>query len=66
MTASWDATARVWDLTKLEKGDGFVIACMRLGNRTDLTDPRARYGLGEIAPICGDYPPLLVDPRRLK
>jgi len=39
---------------------------MRLGNSTDLTDPRVRYGLGEIAPICGDHPPLPVHPHRLK
>ena len=66
VTASYDTTARVWDLTKLEKGDGFAIACIRLGNSTDLTDARARYGLGEIAPICGDYPRLPIDPYRLK
>jgi hypothetical protein len=64
--ASSDRTARLWDMTKLEKSDGFAIACVRLGGNTDLADVRARYGLGEVAPICGDYPPPPVDPRRLK
>jgi len=57
---------RVWDLIKLEKGDGFAVACQRLGvwNR-DLAEVRARYRLGEITPICGDYSPVPVDPRRV-
>jgi hypothetical protein len=54
------------DVTNLEKGDGFKIACLRLGNNSDLTDLRTRYGLGKITPICGDYPPLPVDPQRLQ
>jgi hypothetical protein len=51
VTASADNTARVWDLKKLEKGDGFAVACIRLGNFTDLRDARVLYGLGQIAPI---------------
>jgi hypothetical protein len=66
VSASWDATARIWDISQLEKGDAFAIACQRLGNDTDLADVRARYGLGEITPICGDHPPLPVDLSRLQ
>ena len=66
VTASWDKTARVWDVSKLEQGDGFAIACARLGKNTDLTDVRNRYGLGEIAPICGEHAPLPVDPAQLQ
>jgi WD40 repeat protein len=66
VTASDDKTARVWDLKKLEKGEGFVVACTRLGNNTDLTDLRAHYGLGEIRPICGDNMPIPVDWRALQ
>ena len=60
-TASWDYTGRVWDISSLEKGDPFQIACQRLGNNTDLADVEARYGLSKLPPICGDHPPLPVD-----
>jgi WD40 repeat protein len=66
VTASDDNTVRVWDLRKLEKGDGFAVACARLGNNTDLTDVRARYRLAKITPICGEFSPLPVDPAKLK
>jgi WD40 repeat protein len=66
VTASNDKSARVWDLTKLEKGEGFAIACQRLGNNTDMTDVRAHYGLGELMPICGEHAPLPVDPAKLE
>ena len=52
---------RIWDITSLEKGDPFQIACQRLGNNTDLADIEARYGLSKVLPICGDHPPLAVD-----
>jgi WD40 repeat protein len=66
VTSSYDNTARVWDMTKQEKGDGFAIACLRLGKNTDLADVRARYGLGEITPICGEYQPLPVDRHQVR
>ena len=65
-TASSDHTVRISDISKLEKGDAFAVACQRLGNNTDLSEVRARYDLGEIMPICGDHPPLPVDPTRLE
>jgi WD40 repeat protein len=65
-TASRDGTARVWDLEKLDKGNGFAVACTRIGDNIDLAAPRARYGLGEVAPICGDHAALPVDPQQLK
>jgi hypothetical protein len=40
------------------------LAC---GSATGPTSPMcARYGLGEIAPICGDSPRLPIDPHKLK
>jgi WD40 repeat protein len=58
--------ARIWNLTGLEKGDAFAIACARLGINTDLTEVRARYALGKLAPICGDHRPLPVDASKLE
>jgi hypothetical protein len=58
-------TARVVKLSWPLKGDAFAIACARLGNNTDLAEVREHYGLGEIAPICGDHAPLPVDPSKL-
>jgi WD40 repeat protein len=56
-----DNTARIWDISTLEKGDAFSVACERLGNNTDLTDLAKRYGLAELKPICGANPPNPVD-----
>jgi WD40 repeat protein len=66
VTSSYDNTARVWDTTKQEKGDGFAVACARLGKNTDLAGVHTRYGLGGIAPICGDHWPLPVDRDQVK
>ena len=57
---------RVWHLRMLESGEGFAIGCARLGNNTDLAEVRQRYGLGELAPICGDHPPVPVNWQELK
>ena len=65
-TASSDRSARIWDISHLERGEGFAIACARLGNNVDLTPVRERYHLGELAPICGDHPPMPVDLRALE
>ena len=61
ITGSFDGSARIWDVSTLEKGDAFAVACARLGNNTDLTALAKRYGLGELRPICGDHPPQPVD-----
>jgi hypothetical protein len=61
VTASADKTARLGDISDLEKGDAFSISCQRLGNDTDLADVRKRYGLGEMVSICGANAPLAVD-----
>jgi WD40 repeat protein len=66
VTASADGTARIWDISRLEKGNAFEIACQRLGNNTDLTDVIAKFGLGELKPICGKNAPILPDMRDLK
>ena len=65
-TAYQDGTAGAWDLRKLDKGDGFAVACTRLGDNTDLAAPCTRYGLGEVAPICGEHASLPVDAHKLK
>ena len=64
-TVSLDGTARIWDVSTLEKGSAFSVACRRLGNDIDLADLRARYRLGEMAPICGDHAPQPVDWNKL-
>ncbi|MER8842904.1 TIR domain-containing protein [Mesorhizobium sp. M0913] len=61
VTASPDMTARIWDISSLEKGDAFQIACRLIGKNTNLSDAEARYGLSNLAPICGDNPPFPVD-----
>ena len=66
VTASDDSTARIWDVSDIEDGDAFQIACARLGNITDVTDLAARYGLGEIKPICVDHSPEPVDLQHLQ
>ncbi|MER9134754.1 TIR domain-containing protein [Mesorhizobium sp. M0830] len=58
--------ARIWDITALEKGDAFQIACQRLGKNTDLSDIEARYGLSKLTPICGDNAPLPFDPATVR
>jgi len=65
MTVSGDG-ARIWDISDLEEGDAFAIACARLGDNTGLVDIQERYGLSELVPICGDHPPLPVDWRTLE
>jgi WD40 repeat protein len=66
LTTSEDGIALLWDASTIEKGDGFEIACARLGHNTDLTDVRTLYGLGELAPICEGHPPSPVDRSALK
>ena len=60
VTASND-NARVWDISALETGEAFALACVRLGNNIDLKDLVKRHGLAELKPICGDHAPLPVD-----
>jgi WD40 repeat protein len=65
LTGSEDNTARLWDISDLEKGDAFQIACQRLfkigRGKVDLRDVEQRYGLDPLPPICGDHPPAPVD-----
>jgi hypothetical protein len=56
----------LWDISSVEKGDIFAIACQRLGQNTDLVDVRQRYGLGNMAPICGANAPLPIDQQKLQ
>ena len=55
-----------WDISGLEAGTAFDVACQRLGNNNSLNEVRERYGLGELSPICGDNPPLPVDWSKLQ
>jgi len=43
-----------YNISGIEAGDVFQVACQRLGNNTSLDDARERYGLGGLAPICGE------------
>ncbi len=52
VTASSDGTERVWDISTIEKGDAFAIACARLGKNTDFS-----YMSLTLVPICGEHPP---------
>ncbi len=61
-----DGGVALWDISGLESGDGFAVACARLGGNTDMTAARTYYGLGEIHPICGDNAPVAVDWHDLK
>ncbi len=65
-TASLDGTARIWDVSHVEQGNAFAIACRRLGNDTELGAARARYGLGNLVPVCGDHPSQPVDWSKVK
>ncbi|MBX3579629.1 MAG: hypothetical protein KF723_20690 [Rhizobiaceae bacterium] len=61
-----DGTLQIVDISRLEQGDAFAVACERLGPDTALADIQARYRLGELLPICGASPPIAVDPARLQ
>jgi WD40 repeat protein len=61
LTTSTDNIVRIWDISNLEKGNAFEVACQRLGNNTDLSDVIAKYGLGKLTPICGENMPILPD-----
>lgn len=52
---------QIWSAVETLEGDAFQIACRRLGNDVSLDDVREHYGLGVLAPICGDNAPLPVD-----
>jgi hypothetical protein len=55
------SSAVIQDISNLEKGNAFEIACQRLGNDTSLDDIEKRYGLKGLVPICGANAPLKVD-----
>jgi hypothetical protein len=57
VTASWDHTARLWDVATHLQGNIFQIACARLPDR-DLTDIARDYGLTNLEPVCLSDPPL--------
>lgn len=59
--ASDDTTASIWDISSLEEGNAFEIACQRLGRNTSLNDVVSFYRLGTIVPICGENGPLSID-----
>lgn len=52
VTGSVDGRVAVWDLSRLETGDGVDVACARLRGDTDLAELRDRYALDALAPIC--------------
>ena len=64
VTASSDT--RIWDTSRLLAGDDFAMACAQLGNDTELSEVRAYYRLGDIAPICGQHTPLSIDWREVQ
>ena len=67
VAAAWtDSTARIWDVSHIEQGNAFAIACGRLGNDTQLDAARGRYGLGNLVPICGDHASRPVDWRKVR
>jgi WD40 repeat protein len=60
-SASDDNTVRIWNNSALDAGDVFVIACVSLGNNTDLAGLAQRYGITELKPICGPNSPNKID-----
>jgi hypothetical protein len=66
VTGSWDNTARIWSISDVEVGNGFQIACQRLGKNTDLREVEKRYALGSLLPVCGDHAPLPVNLKALQ
>jgi WD40 repeat protein len=61
ITGSSDGSARIWDVSILESGNAFSVACTRIGHNVNLASLTKLYGLGDLKPICGDRPPLTVD-----
>jgi len=59
-------TPMIWDISSVGSVDALNLACARLGADTNLTDIEQQYGLSTLAPICGDNPPLPVDPAKLQ
>jgi hypothetical protein len=46
--------------------DAFAAACASLGTNTDLSDVARRYGLTDLAPICGIHAPDKINLARLR
>ena len=65
-TASEDKTARVWDVSAPNISDAVAVACTFLGNDTDLTQVRTRFGLGDVVPICGSNSPQPAEQSKLE
>ena len=57
VTASYDKTARLWDVGSIPKGNIFQVACAWLPDH-DLTNIARDYGLTNLEPICRGDPPL--------
>ncbi|MGO8975708.1 MAG: hypothetical protein ACLQNV_19545, partial [Steroidobacteraceae bacterium] len=57
VTASWDGTARIWDVSTIPKGNLFQIACAWLPDH-GLTGVAKEYGLTNLDSICEGDPPL--------
>lgn len=49
---------RLRDISSVETGNGFEIACMRLGGNTEVDAALKRYGLASLPPVCAANPPL--------
>jgi WD40 repeat protein len=59
----------IWTITRtgiVKPEKIFSAACERLGANTSLAEVQARYGLGELAPICGENSPMPVDSSKLR
>jgi WD40 repeat protein/energy-coupling factor transporter ATP-binding protein EcfA2 len=59
-------TPMIWDISSIGSADALNLACARLGADTNLAGIEQQYGLSTLAPICGDNPPLPVDPAKLQ
>jgi WD40 repeat protein len=57
VTASYEYTVSIWDISSVPKGNLFQIACAWLPDH-DLTGVARKFNLTNLAPICEANPPL--------
>lgn len=53
LSGGFNGDLRFWDVSTVEPGDAFEVACARLGRTVDLTALATKYGLADLPPICG-------------
>jgi hypothetical protein len=61
VTISQNGNVIKWDLSWLEAGDSFAIACRRLANDLEVETVKERYGVEIAVPICGRNRPHAID-----